>query len=137
MAFLVCKTFNNGYRCCCHSTSDDDGIWYQSKEEALRQVPLFGSCGDYDLERIQVYDGQDGSLIAEGQLEWVRLERGQGYQYYRWYGYSGENKFEAIHGGNPGESWEDLNARLVRERHEKQLAEQTKKLADLQALTPK
>jgi hypothetical protein len=118
MAFLVKKEWNNGYYCCCHRTWDDDGEWYEDKEEALAQfvVPPWDDevarVLDVHLNRITIEDGSSGELVAEAELNWLSRD----YDHFCWSGQVEGKTFEIVIGGNEGESWVELEARLREEK---------------------
>jgi hypothetical protein len=125
VAFLVTKIWNNGYRCCCHSTYDGGPEWFKTEEEALALFPLtrervaeLCGSGDSELEQIEVHDGTVGEPIAEGKLEWTSAKRGQGYSHWRFAGHVRGEPFEFVFGNREGESWDEMKARLRREVQE-------------------
>lgn len=121
MSFLVKKTFNNGYRCCCHTTWEKES-WIDDRNEALAEVPreLYRTKnGDIELEEIEVIDGPLGRVIACGRLEWPAW-KGYKYSVSYWHGFDDDGPFESVIGGNPGESWTALIGRLNKERIEEQ-----------------
>ena len=88
--FYVTKTTGNGYQCgCCKSTSERTKE-FQSRAEALAEVPLTIPANNCDghLEGIEVKDGSDGSVIASVSM-WFSsgYGRGSAYKAQRWKGY--------------------------------------------------
>lgn len=126
MAYHVEKTFNNGYRCCCHRTWESDE-WLEDRAAALAEVPREHKHSDGELEKIEVRDGTTGEVIAQGQLEWCG-GRGYMYNHYRWSGYIDDEPFEDIHGAKPGETWVMLASRVRKEIAEAKLKEAEAKL---------
>jgi len=124
MSFQVTETHNNGYRCgCCHWSDDRAPKWYESREEALEQVPrtMPGETEWGGLESIEVIDGSTGETIAEGRLSWpIGYGKSANYQATRWYGWidPGDDQplihFEDFKG--PGETWED-SINILKEKH--------------------
>jgi hypothetical protein len=126
MAYLVQKTWGNGYYCCCHSSCDGDPEWVTSLQEALQVSGLsIIKVPDHDLEEVIITDGTTGQVVAQGNLDWI--ERGD---YSRWYGHVEGKVFDIVWGGNPGETWEELNARRNKEKALKALEEAEKKAAE-------
>jgi hypothetical protein len=87
MAYCVTKTTNpGGYQCGCCKCTYEAVEWYDTREEALSQVPLTVTDG---LEGIEVKDGATGDVIADVSARFpTGYGRGSGYEATRWYGFT-------------------------------------------------
>lgn len=122
MSFLVKKTHHNGYRCCCARDWEDDGEWFDAREEALAQIPreIPKDDGDGGLKSVVVVDGSTGKEIASVSLDWSSgYGRGSGYQATLWSGWIEPGGDEAqIHlheFKGPGETWSE-SIDIIREK---------------------
>jgi len=132
VAYHVEKTINNGYRCgCCHRDWIEDA-WFEDRAEALAEVPRSHDSGDFELEKIEVRDSASGAIIASAQLVWCggRSER---YRYQRWSGIIDGECFEELRGGQSGDAWSDIVARVQHEAAEAKLKDAEAKLKAAEA----
>lgn len=134
MAYLIKKTWNNGYRCCCHN-SWEDTKWEDSLEKALTHVPkefFRYEVTDTELENVTATDGTTGEIVAQASLEYPHY-RGYMYNTQRWSGLILGEPFEEIRGGKEGETWDQLINRVTEEIDRgklKQLEDQKKAIED-------
>lgn len=125
MSFHVTKTWNNGYRCCCHRT------WVTTKEfptleAAMKEFPLEwpgregdeGMLGDIELEEVLLEgplkpeDAEFHTLIAKATLSWIHA-RGYNYRYSAWHGFymlpdGTDETFYKEYGIPEGKTWDGL-----------------------------
>ena len=99
MSYQVTKSYFNGYRCsCCTSTWDRSPKWTDDLAKALAEVPTEMPEQDSDggLKSVEVTDGSTGQVIARGEVSWPNWGRSSLYSYTHWWGYTPEGSFEVI-----------------------------------------
>lgn len=122
MSYCISKTTGNGYRCACCRRTYDHTEWVDDRAEAIAMVPTaHQGNSDWELVHVEVRDGATGAVIAEGKLRYAS-SRAEAYRIQCWSGHVEGVRFEEIRGGQPGESWVDIVARMVCEAAEKKLA---------------
>lgn len=145
MAYHVTLEYSNGYRCSCCQRSWESSEWYDTLEEALKQVPTelvdgepHPFNGDLEISKVEVKDGETGEDVAWANALWSRgFGRYSGYSYTRWSGWRDDlegGTFEVVYSGRKklDKTWDEVTAELKEKQRQEELAKAQKDLADSQ-----
>lgn len=86
MAFLIEKTWYNGYRCSCCERTYESSEWVDTLEESLAVLPTeFPPENDGGTLSVIVKDGSTGKEVASSKVSFApNWQRGDAYRYTTW-----------------------------------------------------
>jgi hypothetical protein len=102
MAFHVKTTYFNGYRCSCCKSEWAREKWFQTFEDAVKELPTqypdYSSLEDSfeHLLKVVIRDGTSGEVVGKGELYWDNTSRSTRYKGRQWFGHVNNEPFEDV-----------------------------------------